>query len=174
MLAHNYFITKYNLSPDQHISNNLPIKTYESLSKLIFDSFFRSINEVCYMQPSIVYLLTSETIGLASAAITYSLPVFIPKESIPASKTCYLFNVCTGPEFRGKRIMEKLLVYMFKDLSNKQPLTLLLMVDPDNLSAKKLYHRLGFRIINKIYGMITTNKGYAELLSFTFVPHDKI
>lgn len=169
MISHNYFVTKYDLPLGQHLSAIIPSPTYETLSKLIYDSFHRSINEIYYMQPSILYLLTTDLSRLnviASAAITYSIPTFISRESVKSTNICYLFNVCTSPEFRGKRIMEKLLIYMFKDLSHHQPLTILLIVDPDNSSAKKLYYRLGFRIINQLRGVIPTAKGYAELLSF--------
>ena len=61
----------------------------------------------------------------------------------------YIDTIAVSENFRGKGIGTEILDYLIEELVNKKKLTLGLLVDFSNPSAKKLYERKGFVVIGE-------------------------
>lgn len=61
----------------------------------------------------------------------------------------YIDTIAVSENFRGKGIGTEILDYLIEELVNKKKLTIGLLVDFSNPSAKKLYERKGFVVIGE-------------------------
>ncbi|MBS7332738.1 GNAT family N-acetyltransferase [Faecalibacter bovis] len=61
----------------------------------------------------------------------------------------YIDNVAIFPEYRGKGIGSEIFQFIIDEFAIKQGKTLGLLVDFNNLRAKKLYESLGFKVVGE-------------------------
>lgn len=133
----------------------------DSLIDLLFNSF--DTDNIGVDLPSRIYLLTDGKEVIASVFLTTN------KERLPEKYRAvlngyYIYNVCTATPYRGLGLMKNLLYQILledpdfpdlvdigKSICYPEPV-FYLTVAPDNLAAQNLYHRLGFKKIDKTEG----------------------
>ncbi len=75
----------------------------------------------------------------------------------------YLDTIAVSPLVQGKGIGKQLLQFAIDEYVEKQNKVIGLLVDNDNPNAKRLYERMGFRVVKekKIFGKIMEHMQYA-------------
>jgi [ribosomal protein S18]-alanine N-acetyltransferase len=73
----------------------------------------------------------------------------------------YVRAICVAPEFRGRGVGSALLRFAERRVFKESP-NLFLCVSSFNTNAKRLYDRMGFKVVGELSDYIV--KGYAELL----------
>jgi ribosomal protein S18 acetylase RimI-like enzyme len=63
----------------------------------------------------------------------------------------YIDTFAVNPLAQGKGIGKKLLNFAIEEIAVKQQKVLGLLVDKDNPAAKRLYERIGFKVVNAVY-----------------------
>ena len=104
--------------------------------------------ELGYTTPSIAYAIVEYYDIIAASIFTKNLTNLPFEYQNPNS--VYLYNVCTKKNYRGFHLQERLLLYAFLDLKEKNINTVYLLVHTDNTSAITLYNRLKFIKIKTI------------------------
>jgi ribosomal protein S18 acetylase RimI-like enzyme len=63
----------------------------------------------------------------------------------------YIDTFAVSPIAQGKGVGKQLLQYAIEEIAHKQRQILGLLVDKDNPNAKRLYERIGFKVVNDIH-----------------------
>lgn len=73
---------------------------------------------------------------------------FQPEDETVAGEI-YIDSFGVNPVYQGKGLGTKLLQFLIQEYVEKQGLTLGLLVDNDNPNAKRLYEKIGFRVVGE-------------------------
>ena len=75
----------------------------------------------------------------------------------------YIDTLAVSPNTQGKGIGKQLIQYAIDEVVVKQKKVLGLLVDKDNPAAKRLYERIGFKVVKdiRIFGKVMEHMQYA-------------
>ncbi|MGI6683960.1 MAG: ribosomal protein S18-alanine N-acetyltransferase [Bacillota bacterium] len=76
----------------------------------------------------------------------------------------HITNVAVHPDYRGKRIGEGIMIHLMKQALIQGAYRMTLEVRPSNLSAIKLYQRMGFEAAGRRKGYYTDTKEDAIIM----------
>lgn len=133
-------------------TNNLSAFRWQSILALIEPLTNKCFpGRIGYLPRTTIYTLMDENKAIAVAALS-SAPIEDANDVSWGPNFYYLYNVCTDPLYRGKHLQERLLNLAFENLKNRvfnRSVHVYLYVDVDNVSAIKLYTRIGFHIVKE-------------------------
>jgi ribosomal protein S18 acetylase RimI-like enzyme len=85
--------------------------------------------------------------------VVNQLKLLFDRDFIPEDETgvgeFYIDSVGVNPNYQGKGYGSELFKFLISEYVNKRKLVLGLLVDKDNPGAKKLYLRLGFKLVGE-------------------------
>lgn len=81
----------------------------------------------------------------------------------------HITNVAIHPDYRGKKIGEAMMLHLIAQALIKGAFKMTLEVRPSNLSAQKLYRRMGFEAVGRRKGYYTDTKEDAIIMWKTLI-----
>lgn len=76
----------------------------------------------------------------------------------------HITNVAVHPDYRGKKVGEIIMLHMMTQALERGAYKMTLEVRPSNITAQKLYRRLGFESVGRRKGYYTDNQEDAIIM----------
>jgi hypothetical protein len=125
----------------------LSTELVDSLSKSLTECF-PEVSGIGIIIPSEMYMICTDA-DRSQVAASATATMYLPKDlkKYKYLKAYYIFNVCSGINFRGQGLAKSVMISMLNDLNSKGHNNFLLEVLPSNQVAYALYISMGFQKI---------------------------